>query len=200
MSNSTRASADLDAEEWRAIPGWEGLYEASDKGRVRSLDRIDNQGHHLKGRILKQTPNKRGYPCVNLRDNGRRRMAPVHQVVVEAFIGPRPDGAEVCHWNDVKTDNRLENLRYDTSSANKRDCVRNGRHQEAALTHCPKCGGKYVHGTRGRHCPVCAKAWHKAHREELTARQRIYYAEHREEINARRRAARAKARAASQPL
>lgn len=60
----------------------------------------------------------------------------VHQLVLEAFVGPRPEGMEACHWNDVCTDNRLENLRWDTTSANRHDQVRNGRHAYAKRTHC----------------------------------------------------------------
>jgi hypothetical protein len=70
--------------------------------------------------------------------NGARRDALVHHLVLEAFVGPQPPGAEGCHWNDDPTDNRLENLRWDTRSANQFDSVRNGTHYWASRTHCSK--------------------------------------------------------------
>ncbi|MCV7100052.1 NUMOD4 motif-containing HNH endonuclease [Mycobacterium palustre] len=123
-------------ERWLSIPGWEGFYEVSDLGRVRSVDRVIvhpiSGPSALKGRILKQSPTSDGgHLVVTLVDSigGRRRVAKVHHLVLEAFVGPRPHGMESCHRNDIGTDNSLTNLRWDTRSSNVRDQIRNGRHR-----------------------------------------------------------------------
>jgi hypothetical protein len=59
-----------------------------------------------------------GYKYVTLYYKGRGKTRRVHTLVAEAFIGPRPDGMEVCHGNGTPTDNRAENLRWDTHKVN----------------------------------------------------------------------------------
>lgn len=113
---------DIPGERWLPVPGMEGAYEVSDMGRVRSLDRLVVNGPRgatrpLRGRVLRIHLAK-GYPSVSL---GASRKACVHTLVLLAFVGPRPDGMECCHWNGDPTDNRLQNLRWDTSSNNKKD-------------------------------------------------------------------------------
>jgi len=86
----------------------------------------------------------------------------IHHLVLEAFVGPRPPGTECCHRNDIKTDNRLENLRWDTSSANMYDRVRNGIHPMSRKTHCknghPFDAANTGIGQRGnRWCRQCNK-------------------------------------------
>lgn len=128
------------SEEWRPVVGWEGLYEVSDQGRVRSLDRVvafGAQQRLVRGRILKGGKTVNGVPFVVL-SNGEHVNRSRHRLVLEAFVGPCPPGMEACHWNDIKTDNRLANLRWDTHAANGRDCVRNGNHKHANKTHCPR--------------------------------------------------------------
>lgn len=119
------------AEEWRPVVGHEGLYEVSNEGRVRSLNRVIWQysrhgvlhPHHLRGRVLRGVPTPAGYRKVQL---GARNDRLVHSLVLEAFVGPRPVGQVSCHYNDHKDDNRLANLRYDTEVANVADAKRNG--------------------------------------------------------------------------
>lgn len=116
-------------ETWKAISGWEGWYEVSDQGRVRSLDRISIAGGFpatYKGKILATPPGKNGYQTVCLTSPGRRQYRNVHRLVAEAFIGPCPEGLEVCHQNGVRGDNRAVNLRYDTRSGNAKDRVAHG--------------------------------------------------------------------------
>lgn len=96
---------------WRAVVGYEGLYEVSDGGSVRSLLRS-------KVMLLKPRPNKDGYLRVALTRSKVRTDRPIHQLVLEAFVGPRPDGAESCHDNDVRSDNRRDNLKWDTHAVN----------------------------------------------------------------------------------
>lgn len=129
---------DGSAENWQPVLGAPG-YEVSDHGRVRSIDRvlIDSWGRaqRRRGKLLKPIKNQsRGHLMVSISSTGRRRM--IHHLVLEAFVGPRPDGMDGLHWDDDKTNNALSNLRWDTPSANMYDRIRNGRHRQAAQTRC----------------------------------------------------------------
>lgn len=120
-------------EEWRPIPGYEGLYEVSDLGRVRSLDRewrqLGRAGkphlHRKPGRILRPGRTGRfGHVTVAL---GRGNSRSVHALVMLAFVGPRPAGHDVAHNNGDASDNRLTNLRYATRRDNNLDKAKHGR-------------------------------------------------------------------------
>ena len=116
-------------EEWRPVPGYEGIYEVSDRGRVRSLDRIVETTRfpmRVKGKILNPGQLVYGHMHVNLCCSGKTIPAYVHRLVMAAFVGPCPDGMEVCHNNGDPTDNRLTNLRYDTHRSNIMDKANHG--------------------------------------------------------------------------
>lgn len=104
------------SEQWKAIPGYEGVYEVSDQGRVRSVRRATNT---YPGRVLKTSKNRREYHRVSLSKDGRTRTASVHRLVVIAFLGNRPE-MEVNHIDGDKSNNKLENLEYVTRSENER--------------------------------------------------------------------------------
>ena len=129
-------------ERWKPVNGHEGIYEVSSHGRIRSLDRTvkysNGQVHHLKGKVLR-TPimQKTGYPFVKLSNHGKNQVRTVHSLVAETFIGPRPEGTEVCHNDGDRTNSHLDNLRYGTRSENELDKLRHGTHKNAAKTHCP---------------------------------------------------------------
>lgn len=113
--------------------GYEGRYEVSSLGRVRSVPRA-----RTKGGILKPwAQGKVGYLAVKLRDRPHRpdRSALVHTLVAEAFLGPRPNGQQVRHLNTQSQDNRVENLAYGTGLDNAQDAVVHGK-TAAARTHC----------------------------------------------------------------
>lgn len=149
-------------ERWKAIVGYEGIYEVSSLGGVRSLDRYSSSGRRLKGATLPQFRTPHGYLRVGLCKQGKTRTELVHPLVLEAFVGPRPEGCDCCHLNDVPDDNRLENLRWGTRSQNILDSVRNGNHINARKTHCIR--GHQLSGanlyvaekTGKRHCKTCA--------------------------------------------
>lgn len=112
-------------------------YEVSDRGGVRSLPRTilykDGRVFKYGLRILKPSLNHAGYPRVTL--IGRRHRL-VHCLILEAFVGARPD-AQVCrHLNGDPTDNRLSNLRWGTESENMQDMIAHGRHHLVNRTHC----------------------------------------------------------------
>ena len=79
-----------------------------------------------------------GYRYVALFYDDQKRRRPVHQLVAEAFIGPRPPGLHVCHNDGDPANNQPSNLRYDTPSENSYDTVRHGHHRGASATHCKR--------------------------------------------------------------
>lgn len=106
-------------EEWRDIKGYEGRYQVSNKGRIRSLDRItvksDGNIQHSKGRILSLYQSTTGY--LQTRIEGGKHIV-VHRAVAEAFL-PRTKGLDVVnHKSGVKTQNEPENLEWTTFSGN----------------------------------------------------------------------------------
>lgn len=107
--------------------GWEGFYEVSNLGRVRSLPRQTSVG--VRGGAVLRPIERAGYHRVRLRATagGRSGLRPVHTLVLEAFVGPRPPGAHACHRNDIPHDNRLQNLRWGSPRENYQDKVLNGR-------------------------------------------------------------------------
>ena len=129
-------------EQWKPVHGYEGIYEVSRHGRVRSVDRTvtysDGRVCRRKGKILRTTLDKYGYKVVGLCNQGRQKTRTVHSLVAEAFIGTRPEGMEVCHNDGNKTNNHVDNLRYGTSRENALDRLRHGTNANAAKTHCPR--------------------------------------------------------------
>lgn len=122
------------AERWLPIVGFEGRYEVSDLGKVRSLPRMvlkasraGNQYQYpIRGGILSPKIDRRGYKYVGLRSDGRHLHIYIHQAVARAFLGPVPGGKEVAHGDGDQTNNRLSNLRYATRSENHADKVLHG--------------------------------------------------------------------------
>lgn len=160
---------DTSSERWLPVVGFEGKYEVSDLGRVRSLDRMvsTSNGTGLRpcqGRVLStQKRDGNGYVQHTLSDGTRKRPATAHVLVLEAFIGPRPDGNIIRHLDGNSLNNTLSNLRWGTQAANVADTIRHGRHRELAKVAC-------IHGHRlvapnlipaklpHRRCLACARA------------------------------------------
>ncbi len=104
-------------EEWRDVPGYEGIYQVSNTGRVKALTRVSSVGRHLKERILKPS-NINGYHGYNLCRGGERQHFYAHQLVYMTFIGEIAPPMEIDHINKVRDDNRPENLRLFTRKQN----------------------------------------------------------------------------------
>lgn len=117
-------------EIWKPVVGYEGSYEVSSLGRVRSLPRTvmrrNGSPQTWPGKILTQSSN-RGYKLATLSVPGEgHRTLKVHQLVARAFHGEPEPGQEVRHSNDVRDDNRAENLLWGTRYENMQDAIRNG--------------------------------------------------------------------------
>lgn len=122
-------------EVWKDIPGYEGYYQVSNLGFVRSLDREMVINHPIgglrtvfkEGKLLKNKLNNHGKIMVSLSKQNQVKEVQVHRLVLLAFIGEPSDGRECCHKNDNQTDNRLENLYWGTRMENIADKYRNGK-------------------------------------------------------------------------
>lgn len=148
MSSMTFGQATMDAAarhsdalendlvEWRKIPGF-SAYSVSENGLVRRDIRLHNS---MPGPVSRSI-NDRGYWKTAIRgDDGRNRTITVHTLVALAFLGPRPDGAVICHNDSDPTNARYTNLRYGTPKSNTADAIAAGslcmgsRHPRAKLT------------------------------------------------------------------
>jgi|DEB19_MinimDraft_3_1074340.scaffolds.fasta_scaffold20767_2 hypothetical protein len=126
-------------EIWRWVPNYEGAYEVSNTGRVRSVDRTihcynwrakKKMDMHVKGRLLRPGKGSHGYFTVSL---GRHNTKTVHSLVADAFLGPKPENCEVLHNDGSRDNNHVSNLRYGTRSENNLDAVKHGTRDLAKL-------------------------------------------------------------------
>lgn len=117
-------------EIWKSVLGYEGFYEVSNNGRVKSLTRMvryrGRQSRTAPGRMLRPRRDKDGYSRVVLSRDGRSKPIVIHCLMLEAFVGPRPGGFYGCHDNGDNSDNRLSNLAWKTPKQNADDRDRHG--------------------------------------------------------------------------
>lgn len=120
----------METEVWKPVEGWESLYEVSNKGRVRALDRKYKRGDSFvthKGRIMKQQDNNVGYKFVVLKSGNIEQKVYVHRLVATSFIF-RPDGTDtVNHMDFNPSNNCVENLEWTTAYGNYRYSFDRGR-------------------------------------------------------------------------
>ena len=114
MKNENQIINSVESEVWKPVVGYEGLYEVSNIGRVRSIN-FHKSG---KAKVMRPSFNTWGYLIVDLRKNNKRHSYAVHRLVALAFI-PNPDNLpEINHKNEIKYDNNVENLEWCTRKYN----------------------------------------------------------------------------------
>ena len=186
------ADADYTNEKWLPVAGYEGRYEVSDHGRVWSKDRMVRHGRgpglrRHAGRMLKQGRKPAGYPVVGALIDGKVKSLYVHRLVLEAFVGPCPEGHVARHLDDDKSNNHLSNLVWGTESQNAYDKVRNGNDHYAKRDAC-KWGHEFTpeNTTRNprypgtRYCKTCIR--------ESARKRSAERAEYKRQWRAKRRA------------
>lgn len=138
-------------EEWRVVPGTNGVILASSLGRIKSTNRTVVK-KHSSGAIMEQRYKERmhrcpvvnGYRFTHYSVGGKKRTVPVHTLVLEAFAGPRPDGMEGCHYDGNSLNNSISNLRWDTHLENNRDRKRIGNYKSGESHHSTKYSRDFV--------------------------------------------------------
>ena len=164
-------------EEWRPISGYEGLYEVSSYGRVRSLDRyiIDILGHRRlqKGKVLSSIKDKGGYLVVNLQG----RMFKIHRLVAQAFIPNQDNFPQVNHRDEDKTNNIAENLEWCTAKYN----INYGSRQERSINTKIK-NGDVNEENVGLCREEYLKKYYQDHKDKICDSRRSYYQENKDRI------------------
>lgn len=161
-------------EEWKSVVGYEGLYEVSSLGRVRSLDRYDSNNHFLKGRILRLCADTKGYLIVGLWSNNKKKMYKVHRMVAQAFI-PNPDNLPIInHKDENPINNNVDNLEWCDSEYNNnygtaRERARNTRLRNGTWSGLSK--EEYM------------KKWRQENKEKICDWKKEYNYKNRDKIN-----------------
>lgn len=146
---------------WLPIEGYEGLYEVSDSGAVRSLDRKTRNKRGIfttyHSRTLKPVKTKVGYCTVDLCKNGAVKRFLVHRIVAKTFL-PAVDGKEhVNHLDGDRLNNNATNLEWCTPKENSAHAYRDGRFLQ---THCSRghlfTADTIAYSNKGRHCRLCS--------------------------------------------
>lgn len=138
----TFTTDELDNEEWRDVRGYEGIYQVSNLGRVKALEKTvywtmpnGSQARRLFPETIKNqygAGNRRQYKYASFKVDGIETKHSVHRLVLEAFVGPCPDGHQTCHNDGDPENNRVENLRWDTAKNNHADRKVHGTHLNGA--------------------------------------------------------------------
>ncbi len=162
-------------ENWRPIDGYPG-YEVSDQGRVRSVDRMIDNGRGsflLRGKVFTPFITKKGYHSVGLRRDGKYRRFMIHRLVCANFLG-LPDNLQVRHLDGDPANNAVHNLAPGTNSENQHDSVLHGTHHCAQKQECKRghpfdaantLNYRSAKGTPARACRTCRRDAERARRK-----------------------------------
>lgn len=173
-------------ENWKPVPGYEGLYEVSSLGNIRSL----NYNHAGKTKELSPGINSSGYLRVLLCKDKKKKNFYLQRLIYSTFHGPIPDGMTVDHVNGDKMDNRLSNLQLLTRGDNAR---KSNKGRKLTATHRAKIGASQKGQTRSDESKANMKAAQKARyqreplseetKAKLSAAAKAYYERKRSGIN-----------------
>jgi hypothetical protein len=151
-------------EAWLPVVGREEQYEISDQGRVRRLSHevpvTSRNGNIFMRRLRPKLLSPQRYESGHLYVVLGQEHIRIHHLMLEAFVGPRPDGMNGLHRDDDPDNNTIPNLYWGTYSDNQHDKVANGNHHNANKTECPR-GHQYspantrVDNQGRRHCKTC---------------------------------------------
>ncbi|QGF21066.1 HNH endonuclease [Lactococcus phage P596] len=114
-------------ETFKDIHGYEGSYQVSNLGNVKSLPRFDSAGHKLRGKMLKTTLNRYGYEMVGLYKDGKQKLCSIHQLVALTFIPNLDNLPQVNHIDENKSNNHVTNLEWISVADNLNHGTRNQR-------------------------------------------------------------------------
>jgi hypothetical protein len=117
-------------EVWKPIIGYENFYEISNTGKVRSLNYL---GHHIT-KTLKVSLDSKGYYHLNLYKNGKSKTVLLHRLIAQAFIPNRENKPHIDHINTIRTDNRIENLRWCTRIENQNNPITRAKQRNSSFT------------------------------------------------------------------
>lgn len=161
-------------EEWRPIPGYEGLYEVSSFGRVRSLDRYVKSGYGSyrlhKGKVLNPVKDKYGYLAVNLQAGNRCN---IHRLVAQAFIPNSDNLPQVNHKDENKSNNRVDNLEWCDRKYNCNYGTRNIRIGETFIKN--GFGSSLSKEEREKHRKEYIKNYHQNNKDKIKEYKKKYY-------------------------
>ena len=155
-------------EYWKEIPGYEGLYEVSNKGNVRNVRR---------NKLLRLSKTKYGYIQVYLYKNGIRTGLTVHRLVAEAFLSNPDNLPQVNHKDEDKTNNRVENLEWCSAKYNMNFGTRNIRAKETAIKN-----GSWSGLSREEYMKEYNREYKKNNREKNREYNREYKKNNKEKI------------------
>lgn len=113
-------------EIWKDVVGYEGLYQVSNLGRVKSIKTWNGYEHLDEEKIMKPYKTKRGYESIGFTKNSKTKTHRLHRVVANAFIPNLENKPVINHKNGIKDDNRVENLEWCTSSENTIHAMKTG--------------------------------------------------------------------------
>lgn len=160
-------------EIWRPIEGYEGLYEISNTGQVRSLDKYDSMNRFYEGRILKLFADRLGYLRAQLYSNNKKKSFLVHRLVAEAFI-PNPDNLpQVNHRDENPSNDNVDNLEWCDAKYNSNYGTRIDRIRDIRLKN-----GTYTGLSKEEY----DKKYYQKNREKICEQKKEYRRKKKEEI------------------
>ena len=186
----------MNEEIWKPIEGYEGLYEVSNTGRVRSFDRYvkysNGQIHLHKGKVLSPIKDTDGYLQVVLHCNGKCKTIKVHRLVAQAFI-PNPDNLpQINHKDEDKLNNCVENLEWCTAKYNINYGTRNIRRRETLIKNGSWSGlsreeynKRYYDENKDnikKYKKKYLKKYYQENKEKILMQKKEYYLKKKEEI------------------